>query len=418
MVGRERTQSTGPRSSGGAANERSYDGITVVGSHPTIVGRALERPIPSAGYDATLMEMSAPELDERDEASVLAALRSGALALGPFAEQFEQLASDVAGTEHAVAVSSGTSGLHLIVHGLGIRPGDDVLVPSFTFAASANVIAYVGARPVFVDVEPDTYNIDPADLAARRTPRTRAAMVVDVFGHPADWEAIERATQGLTLIDDCCEAIGARYRDRPLGSFGAAGCFAFYPNKQMTTGEGGMIVTDDASLAALCRSLRNQGRGEMGTWLDHERLGFNFRMDELSAALGVAQIRRLESFLAKRTRVAQMYTERLIRVDRVRPPLTRPDVTVSWFVYVVTLARDVDRARVIGSLQEAGIPSRAYFPPVHLQPYMRERFGTHEGMLPVTEDISRRTLALPFHNNLSEADVDRVVDLLGRTIST
>jgi perosamine synthetase len=363
------------------------------------------------------MAMSAPDLDGSDEASVLAALRSGVLGLGPFAEEFEELAAGVAGTTHAVAVSSGTAGLHLIVHALGIGPGDDVLVPSFTFAASANVIVQVGATPVFVDVDPETYNIDAAELAAHQGPRTKAVMVVDVFGHPADWRAIGEAANGLTLIDDCCEAIGARYRDRPLGSFGVAGCFAFYPNKQMTTGEGGMIVTDDAELAVLCRSLRNQGRREVGAWLEHERLGFNYRMDELSAALGVSQIKRLDSFLAKRGHVAAMYTERLVDLEGVRPPVVRPDVTMSWFVYVVTLSPDIDRQTVVESLASEGIPTRAYFPPLHLQPYIRERFGTREGMLPVTEDIARRTLALPFHNNLAEADLDHVTAALRRALS-
>ena len=283
------------------------------------------------------MAMSAPDLDGTDEASVIAALRSGVLGIGPNAVEFEELAAGVAGTTHGVAVSSGTAGLHLIVHALGIGRGDEVLVPSFTFAASANAIVYEGATPIFVDIEPETYNVDVTELVARRTPQTRAAMVVDVFGHPADWDAIGNAAEGLILIDDCCEAIGATYRDRPMGSFGAAGCFAFYPNKQMTTGEGGMVVTDDAALAALCRSLRNQGRGEMGAWLHHERLGFNYRMDELSAALGVSQIRRLDSFLGKRARVAQMYTERLANFEWLRPPMVQPHVTMSWFVYVVTL---------------------------------------------------------------------------------
>jgi dTDP-4-amino-4,6-dideoxygalactose transaminase len=365
-----------------------------------------------------MIAMSAPDLDESDEAAVLEALRSGVLGLGPFAEEFEGLAAGVGGTSHAVAVGSGTAGLHLIVRALGIGPGDDVLVPSFTFAASANAFIYEGATPVFVDIEPDTYNLDPGELVARRTPRTRAVMVVDVFGHPADWDAVEANAGGLELIDDCCEAIGAAIGGRPLGSLGAAGCFAFYPNKQMTTGEGGMVVTDDASLAAICRSLRNQGRGEMGTWLEHERLGFNYRMDELSAALGVSQIRRLKPFLAKRAEVARMYTERLASLDWVRPPVVRAGVSMSWFVYVVTLSADVDRGAVVDALASEGIPSRAYFPPLHLQPYVRERFGTREGMLPVTEDVARRTLALPFHNNLTEPEVDRVVEGLTRAVNS
>jgi perosamine synthetase len=362
--------------------------------------------------------MSAPDLDDSDESAVRAALRSGVLGLGPFAEEFEHLAAEVAGVSHGIAVSSGTAALHLMIHALGLGRGDEVLVPSFTFAASANAFIYEGAEPVFIDIEPDTYNLDPAELSARRTPRTKAAMVVDVFGHPADWDAIGSAGKGLILIDDCCEAIGATHRGTPLGSFGVGGCFAFYPNKQMTTGEGGMIVTDDASLAAICRSLRNQGRGEMGSWLQHERLGFNYRMDELSAALGVSQIHRLNGFLTKRAKVAQMYTERLVAFDWLRPPIVKPHVKMSWFVYVITLSADIDRDAIVDSLASQGIPTRTYFPPLHLQPYIRERYGTREGMLPITEDVSRRTLALPFHNSLEEEQVERVVQALVRTVTS
>jgi dTDP-4-amino-4,6-dideoxygalactose transaminase len=358
--------------------------------------------------------MSAPDLDGDDEAGVLAVLRSGVLGLGPSAVAFEREAAKVAGTAHAIAVSSGTAALHLIVRALGIGPGDEVLVPSFTFAASANAFLFEGATPVFVDIEPDTYNLDPAELAARRTPRTVAAMVVDIFGQPADWDAIVSAAPDLSLIDDCCEAIGAGYRGRPAGSFGRAGAFAFYPNKQITTGEGGMIVTDDQDLARLCRSLRNQGRGEMGAWLEHERLGFNYRMDEMSAALGLSQIKRLDGILAKRAHVAAMYTQRLSGLEWARPPVVRPDVEMSWFVYAVQLAPDIDRDAVIDAMAAVGVPSRAYFSPLHLQPYIRERFGTREGMLPVTEDASRRTLALPFHNSLTEVQVERVVGALTR----
>jgi perosamine synthetase len=362
--------------------------------------------------------MSAPDIGESDRSAIDAALQSGVLGLGPFAEEFEHLAAEVAGVSHGVAVSSGTAGLHLISLALGLGEGDEVLVPSFTFAASANAFIYEGAAPVFIDIQPDTYNLDPGELMARRTPRTRAVMVVDVFGHPADWDEIVPAARDLILIDDCCEAIGASHRGTPLGRFGVAGCFAFYPNKQMTVGEGGMIVTDDAALAALCRSLRNQGRSEMGAWLQHDRLGFNYRMDELSAALGVSQIRRLQAFLKKRAEVARMYTERLEAVDWLRPPIVKPHVSMSWFVYVVTLSADVDREALVGSLASQGIPSRTYFPPLHLQPYIRERFGTREGMLPVTEDVARRTLALPFHNRLSEAQVERVVDALTRGVTS
>jgi perosamine synthetase len=358
------------------------------------------------------LSMSAPDLDEADERAVLDALRSGVLGLGPSAERFEALCARATGTAHAVAVSSGTAALHLIVRALGITRGDDVLVPSFTFAASANAFIYEGATPVFIDIDPETFNLDPAEINARRTPDTRAVMVVDVFGQPADWQAIEQTSKDLMLIEDSCEALGAKYRGRPAGSFGRAGCFSFYPNKQVTTGEGGMIVTDDPAVFQLCQSLRNQGRGEMGPWLSHERLGFNYRIDELSAALGVSQIQRLSAILAKRARVAQWYTQRLASFGWVRPLTIREEVEMSWFVYVVTLDHGIDRDSVVERLGTRGVPSRAYFSPLHLQPYMRDRFGTREGMLPVTEDAASRTLALPFHNKITESQVDRVVRAL------
>jgi perosamine synthetase len=358
--------------------------------------------------------MSAPDLDATDEAAVVDALRSGVLGLGPYAERFEHAAAEVAGVEHGVAVSSGTAALHLIVKSLNIGPGDEVLVPSFTFAASVNAFLFEGATPIFVDIESDTYNIDPAEVERRMSDRTKAVMVVDVFGHPADWYALEEVAgrHDLLLIDDSCEAIGASYRGRPVGSFGQAGAFAFYPNKQMTTGEGGMVVTDDGDLAESCRSLRNQGRSVMGTWLEHERLGFNYRLDELSAALGVSQIARLGRFLASRSKVARWYSERLSTVEGVEPPTVRPDVEMSWFVYVVTLDAGIDREAVAASLAVRGIPTRAYFLPLHRQAYITERFPDTDTDLPVTDRVARSTLALPFHNRLSEEHIDDVVEAL------
>ncbi|HEU67990.1 MAG TPA: DegT/DnrJ/EryC1/StrS family aminotransferase [Candidatus Acetothermia bacterium] len=360
--------------------------------------------------------MSAPDITEDDVRAVAEVVRSGRLALGPQTEEFEHAIAEYVGVKHAVAVSSGTTALHLVVRALGIGPGNDVLVPSFTFAASANVILYERATPVFVDVEPDTYNLDPEDLERKITRRTVAIMAVDVFGHPAEWDGILRIAKkyGLKVIDDSCEAIGAEYKGRKLGQFGAAAAFAFYPNKQMTTGEGGIIVTDSDEIARLCRSLRNQGRAEMGEWLDHERLGYNYRMTEMSAALGVSQLRRIETLLAKRERVARMYTELLSGLEWVRPPVVRPHVRMSWFVYVVTLAEGLHRDAVMARLAEEGIPSRGYFSPMHLQPYIRAELGTREGMLPVTEEAARRTVALPFHGNMTEDEVECVVDALGR----
>lgn len=366
--------------------------------------------------------MSFPDINDDDVSAVAAALRSGQLALGPQAVEFERLVAGYVGVKHALTVSSGTAALHLLVRALGLGPGDEALVPSFTFAASVNALLYEGVTPVFVDIEPETYNLDPADLARKVTPRTKAIMAVDVFGHPADWDAIQAVAgaRDLRVIDDACEALGAEYagrdaaRWRKLGGFGDAAAFAFYPNKQMTVGEGGMIVTDDDTIARVCRSLRNQGRSEMGAWLEHERLGYNYRLDELSAALGVSQFKRLETFLKKRAQVAQLYTERLSLLDWVRPPQTLPHARMSWFVYVVTLAEGLDRDAVIRRLAEQGIPARGYFAPIHTQPYIRARFGDLSGALPVTEAIAPRTLALPFHNNLSEQQVDAVVAALKR----
>ena len=364
--------------------------------------------------------MSAPDITEEDVRAVAEVVRSGRLALGPKTEEFERLIADYVGVKYAVAVSSGTAALHLIVKALGIGPGDEVLVPSFTFVASVNVILYEGAIPVFVDIEPETYNLDPDDLKRKVTPRTKAIMAVDIFGHPAEWDEILKVAEkhNLKVIDDSCEALGAEYKGKKLGQFGDAAAFAFYPNKQMTTGEGGVIVTDDPEIARLCRSLRNQGRGETGAWLEHVRLGYNYRMTEMSAALGVSQLRRIDTLLAKRERVAELYTDLIKSLDSVRPPVVRPHVKMSWFVYVVTLAEGLRRDPVMKAMAERGIPTRGYFSPIHLQPYIRELLGTREGMLPVTESVANRTIALPFHSNLSPAEIDSVVEALAECVKT
>ncbi|HJQ68488.1 MAG TPA: DegT/DnrJ/EryC1/StrS family aminotransferase [Blastocatellia bacterium] len=358
--------------------------------------------------------MSSADLDESDVEAVMSVLRSGRLALGPKSAEFEQLMADYIGVKHAIAVSSGTAALHLIVKSLGIGLDAEVLVPSFTFAASINAFLYEGARPVFVEIEPETYNLDPADLERKITPRTRAIMAVDVFGHPAEWDDILSIADrhGLKVIDDSCEALGADYRGRKVGRFGDAAAFAFYPNKQMTTGEGGIIVTNDDEVARLSRSLSNQGRGEMGAWLEHPRLGYNYRLDEMSAALGASQLRRIEEFIEKRERVARGYTERLGRFDWVRCQVVKPHARMSWFVYVVTLAEGIDRDGVMRAMEGRGIPVRGYFSPAHLQPYIRESLGAREGDLPLTERVAKRTVALPFHNNLTESQIDQVVAAL------
>jgi perosamine synthetase len=362
--------------------------------------------------------MSSPEIDQCDLAAVAEVLSSGRLSLGPKTEQFERDLCKYLGVLHAVAVSSGTAALHLIVKALRLGPGDEVLVPSFTFAASVNVLLYEGVTPVFCDIEPVTYNLDPADLEKRITSRTRAIMAVDVFGHPADWEAINEIAlrYKLKIIDDSCEALGAEYDGRKLGQFGSAAAFAFYANKQITTGEGGALVTNNSEIAAAARSMRNQGRGEMGSWLEHERLGFNYRMDEMSAALGVSQLQRIHEFLEGRRKVAELYTRRLRGVRGVRTPVVSPRVRMSWFVYVITLDEQIDRQALVESLRERQIPVRCYFSPIHLQRYIQERKDCRSDGLPVTESVASRTLALPFHNRLSPGEVEEVADALRSAI--
>lgn len=360
------------------------------------------------------ISMSSADLNQSDFDAVLEVLKSGRLALGPKTEAFERAMADYVGVPHAVAVSSGTAALHLIVRSLGIGPGDEVIVPSFTFAASVNAILFEGATPVFVDIEPEHYTLCPKEVERKITPRTKAVMAVDVFGQPVDWPALEAICKpkGIAIIDDSCEAIGSEIGGRRIGAWGVAGTFAFYPNKQITTGEGGMITTADAALAESCRSLRNQGRGQMGAWLEHERLGYNYRLDEMSSALGLSQMNRIDEILGKRERVATLYGERLKDFGAIRLPQARPGATMSWFVYVVTLAPGIDRNPVMRSMEAAGIPVRGYFEPLHTQPYVRDRFGDLSGTLPITEDIAQRTVALPFHNHITEEEIDRVAQAL------
>ena len=360
--------------------------------------------------------MSAPDIDERDVQAVAEVVRSGRLALGPRCLDFEAAVAQRVDRRHAIAVSSGTAALHMAVRALEWGPGDEVLVPSFTFAASANAVLFEGVQPVFVDIEADTFNIDPEQIEAAVTPRTKGIVVVDVFGHPAEWQAIERiaAKHDLQIIDDCCEALGATYGNRPVGSFGRFASFGFYPNKQITTGEGGMLLTDDDALAEVARSLRNQGRNAMGAWLTHERLGYNYRLDEMSAALGASQMGRLDEILAGRAAVAKGYTRRLEAFDWLQLPGERPGTRRSWFVFVVTLEQGMQRDPLMQAMEQAGVPVRAYFDPLHQQPYMQP-YLQGPVSLPVTESVAERTLALPFHAGLSDDDLDHVVAVLERS---
>ncbi|MBP1611675.1 MAG: perosamine synthetase [Acidobacteria bacterium] len=362
--------------------------------------------------------LSGPDVGEREIAAVVEVLRDRQLSLGPRLAQFEEAMARYAGSRHAVAVSSGTAGLHLIVHALGIGPGDEVVTTPFSFVASSNCLLFEGATPVFADIDPVTWDMDPAAADAAITPRTKALLPVHVFGRPCPMPAYNAiaARHGLAVIEDSCEAIGSTIDGKKAGTFGRAGIFAFYPNKQMTTGEGGIVVTDDGELAALLSSLRNQGRGADGSWLAHERLGWNYRIPDILCALGIAQLERLEEFVAARQQVVDLYQRHLGGIEElVLPPPAAPGQRISWFVYVVALApkygRD-ERDALLEHLRARGIGCRNYFSPIHLQPFYRERFGLREGMFPVTESVAARTIALPFFNRLGEAEVMRVRDAL------
>jgi perosamine synthetase len=360
------------------------------------------------------INLSAPWIDERDEELVLEVLRSGWLSLGPTGPRFESMLGDAVGAPYSAAVSSGTAGLHLCMHLAGVQPGDEVITSPYSFVASANCAIYMGATPVFADIDPQTYNLDPAAVEAAITPRTKALVAVDIFGYPAEYDALIPLCEqhGIALIEDSCEALGAQYKGKPLGSHGHPAVWAFYPNKQMTTGEGGAVTTHDEEQHELLVSLRNQGRLETSSWLQHGRLGYNYRLDDLSAALGIGQLEKLDRILEARREVAARYGELLATVDVETPLADDADHVRSWFVYVVKLPAGIDRGAVMSRLAEQGIATAPYLPSIHLQSYMRELYGFSEGMLPVSEDCSERTMALPFHARLDRDDQERVVAAL------
>ncbi len=361
--------------------------------------------------------LARPNITQAEIDAVVAVLRTPHLSLGPKLTEFEASFAQYCGTREAVACSSGTAGLHLLVQAFGIKPGDEVITTSFSFVASANCSLMEGAKPVFVDVDPATWNIDPGLIERAVTARTKAIIPVDVFGQVADMDPILAIAKrhDLYVIEDSCEALGGRYKGKPAGSLGDAGVFAFYPNKQITTGEGGMIVTNDADIARLCRSLRNQGRDGDGGWLAHPRLGYNYRISDINCALGIAQLCRIEEIIAVRARVQILYRERLADEPRVRLQEVHPDVEMSWFVFVVRLSDEYDQAdrdRILTELAARGVGCSNYFAPVHLQPFYVERHGYRPGDFPVCEALAERTIALPFHHELTEKDVDRVCNEL------
>ncbi len=389
--------------------------------------------------------MSSPDLSDAERQAVAAVLHTSDLSMGNEIKAFEAAFRQMTGARHAIGVNSGTAGLHLCVRAAGIghndgQAGDLVITTPFSFVASTNVLLFEGAIPVFVDVDPVTGNIDPqqatqaaVDLTAGETAarrwlprqgdrlrgRLKALLPVDVFGQPADFDPLLEIARrfSLKVIEDSCEALGATYKNRLTGRLGDFGVYAFYPNKQITTGEGAVIVTDDDSAASLMRALRNQGRAPGDTWLSHTHLGYNYRLDEMSAALGRVQIARLDELLKKRQRVADWYKDRLQEIEGVEVLQVRPETTrMSWFVYVVRFASGEMRNHAANQLERRGIPARPYFIPIHLQPYMRSRFGYQEGDFPIAEDLGKRGLALPFSSVMTEGQVETVCLALSESL--
>lgn len=368
------------------------------------------------------VHLSRPDITDAEIEAVCAVLRSPTLSLGPKLDEFEQAFCAYTGRRRAVAVNSGTSALYLCMKALGIGRGDEVITTPFTFIATATTIMMTGARPVFVDIDPRSLNMDASRIGGVVTPRTKAVVPVEVFGNPAGMDAIceVAAKHNLLVIEDSCEGLGSELRGRKVGTFGIMSTFAFYPNKQITTGEGGMILTDDDALADMCVSLRNQGRGRGGGWLAHERLGYNYRLSDINCALGIVQLSRINEIVAKRRRVADMYLKRLGGDKRLTVPREPADSIMSWFVYVIRLADRYSlsqRNDILSRMLQRGVQVSNYFPPVYLQPFMAKELGHKEGDLPITDAVCRSTIALPFHNNLTEDEVDFVCEQLAACLA-
>ncbi len=367
--------------------------------------------------------LSSQDISQLEIDFVNEVLRSERLSMGPKTVAFEQSICEYVGCKYAVAVNSGTSALHLAMIAANLSQGDEVITSSFSFIASANSILFVGAKPVFVDIDPDTWQLDVTKIEQAITDRTKAILPVHIFGQPCQMKPIMEIANkyNLLVIEDSCEAIGAEIDGQKAGTFGLCGAFAFYPNKQITTGEGGMLFTNDESVAKLARSLRNQGRGEGSGWLAHERLGYNYRMSELQAALGYAQMKRIDEILRNRERVAKLYTERLKDDSRVVLQKIAPNVKMSWFVFVIKLIDEFSeekRNALMGKLIDNGIGCNCYFSPIHLQKFYREQFGHKQGELPITEHTGQRTIALPFFTKMSEQQVDYVCQTLKKSLDT
>ncbi len=366
--------------------------------------------------------LSRPWLDEREEELVLEVLRSGRLSLGPWIDRFEEQVAERVGAPYAAALSSGTAGLHLLCKIAELGTGDEVITSPLSFVSSANCFILEGATPVFADVDPVTLNLDPAAVEAAITERTRAIVPVDMFGLPCELDELRTIADrnGLALIEDACESLGAEYRGRPLGAHGPSAVFAFYPNKQMATGEGGIVTTHSEDEWQLLRSLRNQGRSYDGGggWFHHVRVGMNYRWTDIQAAIGLAQLEKLDRILELREAAAARYGELLEDVGGVETPFAGDgDHKRSWFVYVVKLDADLDRAAVMDALRREGVATAEYVPCIHLQPYMQERYRFAAGLCPVAEEVSRRTLALPFFTQIDASGQHRVVEVLSAAVA-
>jgi len=368
------------------------------------------------------VSLSKPDITEKEQKAVLEVLKTSSLSLGKNYLEFEKIMAKFAGVKYAVTVNSGTSGLHLIIRALGIGEGDEVITTPFSFIASSNCILFERAKPVFVDIDEKTFNIDVTKIEEKITEKTKAILAVDVFSQPADWQELKRIAKKhkLFLIEDSAEALGSEYNGKKCGSFGDAGIFAFYPNKQITTGEGGIILTNSKKIADFCKSSANQGRRvKDGKWLEHIMLGYNYRLDEMSCALGIVQMERIKEILKKRARVADLYNKKLKDTEGLETPYIKPKNKLSWFVYVIKLSEKFSGKKkefIIKEMEKRGIQCGRYFQTIHLQPFYKKAFGYKEGNFPVAENISKRTIALPFYNNLSEKEIDFVVKNLKEII--
>lgn len=373
--------------------------------------------------DLKTIPLSSPDITHKEAELISEVLNTPFLSIGPKVKEFEKKIANYIGTKYAVAVNSGTSGLHLCIRSLDIKDGDEVITTPFSFIASANCILFERAKPVFVDIDENTLCIDTDKIEEKITKKTKAILPVHVFGYPCEMDKITGIAKkyNLAVIEDACEAIGSEYNNRKVGGCGDVGVFAFYPNKQITTAEGGMIVTNNEKIANLCRSMRNQGRDEEEKWLCHKMLGYNYRMSELNAALGVVQMERIEEILSKRQRAADLYNKRLSKIKKIKIPHTAFNVKISWFVYVIRLDDKLfshkERDNIILELKNRGIACSNYFPPIHLQPFYKEQFSFKEGDFPITENISALTIALPFYNNLTEEQINYICDSLEEIIS-